>query len=146
MPKEIRFILFSRDEVQLAVASYLRERGTAARRAAAASGRAGWQRTRGSGAPAVEIGEFRSEPEAAVEVREWVDGEPSTDWLAGEELAAAIIRFCVQNKVPLPAKSSKWIQARRDALVLGLARGGGVSILMGILKGEAEAPPQAPAA
>ena len=135
MPKEIRFILFSRDEVQEAVAGYLRERGTAARRAAAVSGRAGYLR-----AQAIEVGEFRSAPESAVEIREWVDGTPSTEWLAGEELAAAIIRFCVQHKIPLPAKSSKWIQARRDTLVLGLARGGGVASLMEILKGDVETP------
>lgn len=135
MPKELRFILFSRDEVQQAVANYLRERGAAARRAAAASGRAHYGRVQ-----SFEVGAFRSDPESAVEIREWVDGKEKTDWLAGEELAAAIIRFCVQHKVPLPAKSSKWIQARRDALVLGLARGGGVASLMEILKGDVETP------
>jgi len=105
MPKEVRFIVFSIEEVTIAVCSHLRARAEIPPDAL------------------VRIAEVRSTPATAVKVARVPRGHGWERWIEDTELAAAMIRHCIQRKVPLPARSQKWLEVRPCGLALGLAQG-----------------------
>src|SRR4051794_3264604 len=103
MPKEIRYLLFSAQEVQTAVIAFYRKRrggapaAVPARRTAAAM-----------------------EPGLAIELRQRADGEPfallrvglpggggrdaaSAIELAAPDLVSALILYCKDKRIPIPA-------------------------------------------
>ena len=101
MPRELRKVIFSRNELQAALVSYLLY-----------SGRSMPNRP----IDRLEIGEglafatifFQSSD--ASEAKKWS--------LSQEEVAAALIRYCGQFSIPLPRAARKRLQMDNDSLAL----------------------------
>ncbi len=110
MPEELRKILFSKEEVQAAVVDYcLRAKIRLP-------------------AENIEGLEVQADPEAMV-VLKYADpgpGETSTVELSRDQVAAALIRYCSNIKVPLPRSAQKVLQPGN----------GGVSLLINVAWGK----------
>lgn len=92
MPTELRHIVFSAEETFTAVKEYRRRRreplpdGTMQRFAI-------W-----------------SEPEIRVEFDIGLNGEAETVASDRDELATALIMYCIDHRIPIPVKSAKFLQ------------------------------------
>ncbi len=102
MPQEVRHILFSRDEVSSAITLHKRERGELFAH------------------HSVRVVATRSQPNVAVQVA-GEDGNES--WIGGSALAAALIRCCMKDRIPLPAAAHKLMRALPDGIALILIGG-----------------------
>ncbi len=102
MPEEIRKILFSEEEVQAAVVDYcLRSKIRLPNKN-------------------IDELEVRADPEAMV-VLKYVDigSEEATEVeLSRDQVAAALIRYCSNIKVPLPHSAQKVLQPGDDGIYL----------------------------
>ncbi len=105
MPKEVRYLIFSMLELREIAALHLR----AQRRLAADC--------------SLTIGKLEAEPEVRLRIDLGHGAGSESLWLAGPELAAALIRYCRQRKLPLPARAGKWLQTTPDGLVFGISSG-----------------------
>ena len=102
MPEELRKILFSKEEVQAAVVDYcLRSKIRLPNKN-------------------IDELEVRADPEAMV-VLKYVDigSEEATEVeLSRDQVAAALIRYCSNIKVPLPHSAQKVLQPGDDGIYL----------------------------
>lgn len=101
VPKELRKVIFSRNELQAALVSHLLHAGR-------------WMQNRpidrleiGEGLAAVTI---VFQPGNSGEVQQWP--------LSQEEVAAALIRYCGQFSIPLPRAARKRLQMDNNSLAL----------------------------
>jgi hypothetical protein len=101
VPRELRKVIFSRNELQAALVSHLLHAGR-------------WIPNRpidrldiGAGPAAVTI---VFQPDDSTEAQEWP--------LSQEEVAAALIRYCGQFSIPLPRAAKKRLQMDNNNLVL----------------------------
>ncbi|MFV3073765.1 hypothetical protein [Niveispirillum fermenti] len=100
MPTEIRHILFSNDEVIRAVVEYHR--------------RAGNPMPSGS----VIRMEVMADPvRCALHVGQ-DDGARQVHWVDNPTLAACLIFFCINQRIPLPTKSAKQLHMMNDKITL----------------------------
>lgn len=101
MPRELRKVIFSRDEVQAALVNHLLHAGrTMPKRAI--------DRVEVGDGPAIATIVF--EPGDPTEAQEWP--------LSQEEVAAALIRYCGQYAIPLPRAAKKQLQLDNNSLAL----------------------------
>jgi hypothetical protein len=102
MPQEVRHILFSREEVSTAITLHKRQRGELFAH------------------HSVRMVATRGEPDVAVQV---VGEDGNESWIGGSALAAALIRCCMKNRIPLQASAHKLIRALPDGVALILVAG-----------------------
>jgi hypothetical protein len=102
VPQEIRHILFSREEVSSAITLYKQHRGELFVH------------------HSVRMAATRNEPHVAVRV---LDEDGNESWIGGSALAAALIRSCIKERIPLPASAHKMIRALPDGIALILIGG-----------------------
>ena len=102
MPREIRKIVFTGAELQGAVVSHCLQSNIPFPDAAITG---------------FEVGD---DPEATVEITFAVSNpeHPATVRLTREQVAAALIRFCREHKIPLPRYGQKILQPQADGLAL----------------------------
>lgn len=101
MPRELRKVIFSRDEVQAALVNHLLHSGkTMPSRPI--------DRLQLGDGPAVVTLFFQ--PGDPTEVQEWP--------MSQEEVAAALIRYCGQYAIPLPRAAKKRLQPDTGGLAL----------------------------
>lgn len=108
MPGEIRLIIFDRIEVLNALTEYRKRRG----------------KPLPSSDP-VEV-TIRDKPKILVTLAIVPEGKqaPIEFVFEGEELAAALIMYCIRRKIPLPATGvSKSIQLVGDSIALQILKG-----------------------
>ena len=101
VPKELRKVIFSRNELQAALVSHLLHSGRAM------PSRLIDRLEIGEGLAAVTI---VFQPGDSAEVQEWP--------LSQEEVAAALIRYCGQFNIPLPRAAKKRLQPDNGNLAL----------------------------
>jgi hypothetical protein len=102
VPQEVRHILFSREEVSTAITLYKQQRGELFVH------------------HSLRMAATRNEPDVAVRV---LDEDGNESWLGGSALAAALIRSCIKERIPLPALAHKMIHALPDGIALILICG-----------------------
>jgi hypothetical protein len=102
MPQEVRHIFFSREEVSTAITLYKQHRGELFVH------------------HSVRMAGTRDEPNVGVRV---LDEDGNESWLGGSALAAALIRCCIKERIPLPASAHKMIRAVPDGIALILIGG-----------------------
>jgi hypothetical protein len=100
MPTEIRHILFSNDEVIRAVVEYHR--------------RAGAPLPSGS---VIRL-EVLPEPVRCTLHLGLDGGARQAHWVDNQTLAACLIFFCINQRIPLPTKASKQLQMMNDKITL----------------------------
>ncbi len=101
MPRELRKVIFSQNEVQAALVNHLLHAGRSM------PNRSIDRVEIGDGSPAVTI---FFQPGDPTEVQEWPFSQ--------EEVAAALIRYCGQYAIPLPRAAKKRLQVDNDSLAL----------------------------
>lgn len=106
MPTEIRHIIFQQDEVVRAIIDYHRRTGN--------------QLPTGT----IIKTSFEKEPTVRCGLHIGVDADNSRQivWIEEQILAAALIFFCIQNRIPLPTKSTKILQVMNDQVALKVTR------------------------
>jgi hypothetical protein len=103
MPTEVRYVMFTAGEVLKAVMEY--------------------KKRRGESLPAGNVTkctiEARGGPSLLIEIKS-DDGIVQTVEVDGKNLTATLVFFCINNKIPLPAKASKILKmnGQRVALVI----------------------------
>jgi hypothetical protein len=102
MPQEVRHIIFARAEVSTAITLHKRHRGELFAH------------------HEVRMVAIRSEPNVAVQV---VGEDGNESWIGGSALAAALIRCCMKERIPLPASAHKLMRALPDGIALILVAG-----------------------
>ncbi len=106
MPTEIRHIIFAQDEVIRAIIDYHRRSGNML--------------------PTGTIIKttFEKEPTLRCGLHIGVDADNSRQvvWIEEPILAASLIFFCIQNKIPLPTKASKTLQIVNEQIALKVTR------------------------
>ena len=106
MPKEIRYLSFSRTEVIRAATEYLRKR-------------------RMTPTPGTIVGyRLESDPEVrlVLTIAPTIGREHEID-LRSEALGAALVLFCIESRVPTPARAVKTLFVDGETLILGLSIG-----------------------
>jgi hypothetical protein len=124
MPKEIRYLLFSAQEVQTAVTEFYRKRRGGADGGGSAAAVPPARRT-------IEV-----EPALAIELRRRADGEPfalvragkpggigrgaaaASAELAAPDLVGALLLYCKDRRIPIPAGGYKSLEIVGDELGL----------------------------
>lgn len=101
MPRELRKIIFSRDEVQAALVNHLLHAGRSM------PNRSIDRLEIGNGSPAVIL---VFQPGDPTEIQEWPFSQ--------EEVAAALIRYCGRYAIPMPRAAKKRLQPDDDSLAL----------------------------
>lgn len=101
MPRELRKVIFSRNELQAALVSHLLHSGKSM------PNRPIDRLDIGEGLAAVTI---VFQPDDSTEVQQWP--------LSQEEVAAALIRYCGQFSIPLPRAARKRLQMDNHSLAL----------------------------
>ena len=101
MPRELRKVIFSRNEVQAALVNHLLHSGKTMPSCPI-------DRVEIGDGPAAVIIFFQ--PGDPTEIQEWP--------LSQEEVAAALIRYCGQFAIPLPRAAKKRLQPDNDSLAL----------------------------
>jgi hypothetical protein len=101
VPRELRKVIFSRDEVQAALVNHLLHSGRTM------PSRAIDRLEIGDGPAAVRI---FFQPGDPTEIQEWPFSQ--------EEVAAALIRYCGQYAIPLPRAAKKRLQPDHGSLAL----------------------------
>jgi hypothetical protein len=101
VPRELRKVIFSRNELQAAIVSHLLHAGRSM------PNRPIDRLETGEGLAAVTI---VFQPGDSTEVQEWP--------LSQEEVAAALIRYCGQFSIPLPRAARKRLQMDNNSLAL----------------------------
>jgi hypothetical protein len=111
MPTEVRHIIFSNDEIIRAVVDY--------------------HRRNGSSLPAGSVikMEVMANPEIRCALHIAVDGESSgaangrqVAWVDTATLAAALILFCINQRIPLPSKALKQLEMLNGRITLVVHR------------------------
>lgn len=102
MPTEIRHIIFTQDEVVRAVVEYHKRTANPLP----------------SGA-IVKL-EFEREPEVRCALHLDLDAGHTRQifWIENALLAAALIFFCINNRIPLPTRAAKQLQMLNDKVAL----------------------------
>lgn len=106
MPSEMRYLVFATKEVVAAVRDYRRRRGQ----------------------PMVPGQVVRcavvADPDvsATVDVRSDADAKLYSVVLKSEELAAALIMYCINQRIPMPAAATKSLQMFGDSLGLVITK------------------------
>ena len=98
--KEVRTIIFTNEEVQLALTEHCKRRG------------------KPLPAGVVKRFTFKSEPMSASLVLANDRGAEASFDFSQIEVAASLIGYCLHRKVPLPAKAEKQIQIIANSFVL----------------------------
>ena len=102
MPSEVRYLVFSIKELVAAIRDYRRRRSQ----------------------PLVAGSVIRcnvsTDPEvsAGIDVRSDADGKVYSVTLRTEELAAALIMYCINHRIPMPAAANKSLQMFGDSIGL----------------------------
>lgn len=107
MPKEIRYLSFSRSEVIRAATEYLRKRRMAP-------------------SPGTIVGyRLEAEPEVklVLTVAPSVGNLRQDIELKSESLGAALVLFCIEARVPTPARAVKTLFVDAETLILALSIG-----------------------
>lgn len=108
MTVEIRYIAFTPNEVVRAVADYRRRRGKPLP-VGPVTGLDVYA------SPAIEVSLKIAHPER---------GDERTVAVRAEQLAAALVLYCISSRIPVPARAQKTLFAGRDGgVVLGYAMG-----------------------
>lgn len=105
MPSELRRIVFSNDELKIAIAEHNRR---AKEKLPVGAVQACEPLPDGGGAVRLEI------------VNQSY-GEAQNVELSPETVGAALVRYCIQHKIPLPKKAHKSIHVQGDKLVLNVS-------------------------
>lgn len=101
MPIEVRYVMFTQTEVVKAILEFKKRRGEAM--------------PQGS---IVKFGmEGTSEPSFIIEIK-GDDGIVQTVSVDNKPLTAALVMFCINTKIPLPAKASKTLKVNGQKLAL----------------------------
>jgi len=89
MPVELRRIIFTQEELCIALATL--------------------QRSDGKGLPQGDIAALKIGEDGSLLISITVPGsdQPSKKTLSAEQMSNLLIRFCVQNKIPLPREGEK---------------------------------------
>ncbi len=94
MPTEFRHIIFSEDETIAAIVEF--------------------QRRSGNVLPAGTVAQcvLTAEPDIRVDLEIEPDGESESQWFAfsRDDLATALIMYCIDHRIPMPIKSTKFLQ------------------------------------
>lgn len=106
MPTEIRHIIFSSEELFIALKEYRKRR-----------------REPLPGGPVVKFA-LEQTPELSATVRIAPEtGEPERVFVSNrDELATALIMYCIDNKIPMPVKSTKFLQMFGGSLGLVITK------------------------
>lgn len=106
MPSEIRHIIFLQEEVIRAIIDYHRRSGNAL-----------------PSGTIIKLS-YEKEPTLRCALHIGVDADDSRQvvWIEEQILAASLIFFCIQNKIPLPTKASKTLQIINDQIALKVTR------------------------
>jgi hypothetical protein len=109
MPTEIRHIIFSNDEVVRAAIEYHKRTGSPL-----------------PPGTVIKIA-FEREPvvRCAVHMGLDSDGSRQVHWIEETTLAAALIFFCINNRIPLPTKAGKNLQMVGDHVALIISKSPG---------------------
>ncbi|NBB84018.1 MAG: hypothetical protein GVY28_11510 [Alphaproteobacteria bacterium] len=108
MPSEIRYIAFPPVEVVRAIGEYQRRRGKPLPLG-----------------PVVGFDVYATPAiEASLKIAHPETGDERTVAVRAESLGAALVLFCISNRIPVPAKAQKLLFAGKDGgVVLGYALG-----------------------
>jgi hypothetical protein len=101
VPRELRKVIFTRNELQAALVSHLLHAGRSM------PSRSIDRLEIGEGLAAVTI---VFQPDDSADVQQWA--------LSQEEVAAALIRYCGQFSIPLPRAAKKRLQMDNNSLAL----------------------------
>ncbi|MQP66774.1 hypothetical protein GE253_15670 [Niveispirillum sp. SYP-B3756] len=104
MPIEIRHILFSQEEVIRAVVEY--------------------HRRSGNPLPAGSVIRIEVMPDPVRCALHFArdDNSRQVAWVDNQPLAAALIMFCINQRIPLPTKSTKLLDVMNDKVTLVVHR------------------------
>lgn len=100
MTQELRILMFSDEELAQAVVLYLRRQGTSS-----AQGR-------------LSILGKRGHPRVEVDYAVGFGAEGETGTLGGEQLAGALVLFCIERRIPLRREAQKILHVMDERIVL----------------------------
>ena len=108
MPTELRRLVFSKQELVEAIDSHNRNAAEKLPPGSVAS---------------CEVRKEEDNISAAIEITDQQSGETQQVELNAAYLGAALLRFCIDKKIPLPRQSAKSLQVVGDNIALNITKG-----------------------